>query len=192
MSSVLSFRTAAAVAGAFVLLQIAPAAADRESAHDVEFNRACALPDGGKVEFASAHHPAGDRTKRLVWTRMTPRGAKTARRFSVLRIGGRIRLAKLTTLSKSGKWYLVQRFCYGADGRITHAQTVLQTRHGNVRVIDLVAFRSGKPPKRLSRTVYDLKTGKRLKPGTRKFRGPKLVILETSAAASKVARPVIR
>lgn len=169
----------------------APVAADRESPSDIAFKKACALADGGKVTLGWGAYPDQDYSKPPVWTLKLPRNVHALHRVSVLRQKGQIRLGKLTTISASGDWTRVNRYCYRADGTLAYMSSTLRTTYGNVRVYDVVAYdRSGRAIKR-TRKIFDLKTSKPLARGARGFQEPKQVVIKTAGDFRRHVSPVL-
>jgi hypothetical protein len=169
----------------------APAAADRESASDIAFNKACALPEGGKLTLGWGTYPNQDYRKTPVWTLKLPRKVHALHRVSVLRQQGKVRLAKLTTISPSGDWSHVTRYCFRADGTLAFSESTLRTAYGNVKVYEVVAYgRTGKVLKR-TRKLYDLKTDKPLAKGARGFQDRKPVMFKTAEAFRRHVSPVL-
>ena len=168
-----------------------PAAADRESATDIAFNKVCALPDGGKVVIGWGTYPNQDYKKTPVWTLKLPRKVHALHQVSVLRQKGKVRLAKLTTISPSGDWSHVTRYCYRADGTLAYSESTLRTTYGNVKVYEVVAYdRAGKVAKR-TRQLFDLKTKKPLAKGARGFHDRKPVIFKTAKDFRRHVSPVL-
>ena len=186
-----SFQRQIAFPVAALIALSAPAAADRESPTDIAFNKACALGDGGKLTLGWGTYPTQDYSATPVWTRKLPRKTHALHRASVLQQKGKVRLAKLTTISPSGDWTRVNRYCYRADGTLAYSESTLRTTYGNVKVYDVVAYdRTGRAIKR-TRKVFDLKTGKPLGRKARGFQEPKQVVIKTAAAFRRHVSPVL-
>lgn len=176
---------------AAVIAFAAPAAADRESASDIAFNKACALPEGGKLTLGYGTYPDQDYNKKPVWTVKLPRKVHALHRISVLRHHDKVRLAKLVTISPSGDWSHVTRYCYRADGSLAYSESTLRTTYGNVKVYEVVAYdRAGKALKR-TRKLYDLKTDKPLAKGARGFQDRKPAVFKTAKAFRRHVSPVL-
>jgi hypothetical protein len=186
-----SFRRQIAFPVAALIALSAPAAADRESPTAIAFNNACALGDGGKLTLGWGTYPTRDYSRAPVWTRKLPRKTHALHRASVLQQKGQVRLAKLTTISPSGDWTRINRYCYRADGTLAYSESTLRTTYGNVRVYDVVAYnKQGKVVSR-TRKVFDLKTGKLLGKKARGFQEPKQVVFKTAKAFRSHVSPVL-
>ncbi len=174
-----------------VVALAAPAAADRESPTDIAFNKACAIGSGGKVVLGWGTYPSQDYRSAPVWTRKLPRKIHALHRVSVLRHKGLVRLGKLTTISPSGDWTRVNRYCYRADGTLAYSSSTLRTTYGNVRVYDVVAYNQQGKVLRRTRKIFDLKTGKLLGKKARGFQEPKQVVFKTAKAFRSHVSPVL-
>jgi hypothetical protein len=151
----------------------------------------CRAAGNGPSRSAYAVYTDGDFTKAPRWMRRKPAKATVVETLTVHRAAGKLRLATLGRASPSGDWSQRFEYCYRADGSLAFVLGVLRTFQGRVRVVDRFYYdRSGKRLRK-DRRIFDLGSGKRLAPGARSFNDVKPVILKTTRAVVRYARPAL-